>query len=195
MFPSLRRLAVASAVVLTMTPSLARGQMMVPQRENNPFAGKPAPMAPVSVAKAILEHEKGMKLTDGQRVELAAIQRRLDSAAAPLLRQLDSLRPSWRPAGGANDLSPEQRDRIATNWNARSAVVDSLVPRYTRARDQVMALLNAGQRERAAKLEKEARKRAEEAAKRELQSGPQRLERPERQRGRIRDATGRAALG
>ena len=192
---SLRTAIVAASLVFVLSPSLASGQYMTPQRENNPFAGKPAPMAPVSIAKAILEREKGMKLTDSQRVELAAVQRRLDSVAAPLLRRLDSLRPTWRPAGGANDLSPEQRERIAANWNARGALVDSLTPVYTKAREQVMTVLDDEQRERAAKLEKDARKRAEEAAKRELQNGPQRYERPERQRGRIEDATGRAPLG
>ena len=190
---SLRTVVVAASLVLL--PSLASGQYMTPQRENNPFAGKPAPMAPVSVAKAILEREKGMKLTDGQRTELAAVQRRLDSAAAPLLMRLDSLRPTWRPAGGANDLSPEQRERITANWHARGALVDSLTPLYAKAREQVMTLLDEDQRERAAKLEKDARKRAEEQAKRELQSGPQQFERPDRRGGRIEDATGRTPLG
>ena len=191
MSSSIRTVVAAASLVLV--PSLASGQYMTPQRENNPFAGKPAPIAPVSIAKAILEREKGMKLTEAQRLELAAVQRRLDSAAAPLLRRLDSLRPTWRPAGGANDLSPEQRETIAANWNARSALVDSLTPVYTKAREQVMALLNADQRERAAKLEKDARKRADETAKRELQSGPQQFER-DRRRGRIQDATGRTPL-
>ena len=189
----LRTVVVAATLVLA--PSLASGQYMTPQRENNPFAGKPAPIAPVSVAKAILEREKGMNLTESQRSELTAVQRRLDSVAAPLLGRLDSLRPTWRPAGGANDLSPEQRERIAANWNARSALVDSLTPLYTKAREQVMTLLDEEQRERAAKLEKDARKRAAEAAKRELQSGPQQFERPDRRRGRIQDATGRTPLG
>ena len=190
---SLRTVVVAASLVLMLSPSLASGQYMTPQRENNPFAGKPAPMAPVSIAKAILEREKGMKLTDSQRAELAAVQRRLDSVAAPLLRRLDSLRPTWRPAGGANDLSPEQRESISANWNARLALVDSLTPVYAKSREQVMTVLNEEQRERAVKLEKDARKRAEETAKRELQSGPQRFERPDR-RGRIQDATGRAPL-
>jgi hypothetical protein len=189
---SVRTVVVAASLLLS--PSLASGQYMTPQRENNPFAGKPAPIAPVSVAKAILEREKGMNLTESQRLELAAVQRRLDSVAAPLLRQLDSLRPTWRPAGGANDLSPEQRERITANWNARSALVDSLTPVYAKAREQVMTVLDEDQRERAAKLEKDARKRAEQAAKRELQSGPQQYERPDRRRGRIQDATGRAPL-
>ena len=191
---SIRTVVVAASFVLVLSPSLATGQYMTPQRENNPFAGKPAPIAPVSVAKAILEREKGMKLTETQRGELAAVQRRLDSVAAPLLRRLDSLRPTWRPAGGANDLSPEQRERITANWNARSALVDSLTPVYAKAREQVMTVLDEEQRERAAKLEKDARKRAEQAAKKELQSGPQQYERPDRRRGRIQDATGRAPL-
>lgn len=193
-----RTSAVAAMVAaLVLAPSLASAQYMTPQRDNNPFAGKPAPMAPVSVGKAILEREdKKLKLTETQRVEIAAIQRRLDSAAGPLLKRLDSLRPSWRPAGGANDLSPEQRQSIQANWNARSALVDSLAPYFNKARADVLALLDSDQRERAVKIEKDARKRAEEAAKKELQNGPIPFERPgERRRGDFQDGTGRAPLG
>ena len=191
---SYRRVAALSAFVLVVLPSVAMGQGV--RRDNSPFAGKPAPTAPVSVAKAILAHDnKDMALSDSQRVQLALIQRRLDSASAPLMRRLDSLRPTWRPAGGLGDLSQEQRDELIARRTAQTAVIDSLTPTFVKAREQVMAVLRPEQKERAAKLEKEARKRAEEAARRQLETRDVFEGGGQRRRGEIRDGTGRAPLG
>ena len=188
---SLRTVVVAATLALALLPSLATGQYV--RRDNNPFAGKPGPVAPVNLARAVIENERDLALTDSQRTRIVSIQRRLDSTAAPLLRKLDSLKPTWRPAGGPNDLSPEQRQQIATLRAAQAVVVDSLTPTFTKARDEVMALLLPEQKERVAKLERQARKRAEEQSKRELES-------PNQggyggRRGRIQDATGRPPLG
>ena len=188
---SIRTVVVAASLALVLSPSVATGQM-TPRRDNNPFAGKPGPIAPVNVARTAIEHERDLKLTESQRTQIAQIQRRLDSAAAPLLKKLDSLRPTWRPAGGSNDLTPEQREQIATLRAAQAAVVDSLTPTFTKARDEVMALLEPKQKERVAKLERQARKRAEEQSKRELESPHERGYGG--RRGRIQDATGRAPL-
>src|SRR5215207_997231 len=165
---SIRSVATVAALALVLSPSLAMGQMPV-RRDNNPFAGKPAPIVPVNVARAVIEHEKDLALSDSQRTQIVLIQRRLDSTTAPLLRKLDSLRPTWRPANGLNDLSQEQRDQLVAFRKVQAAIVDSLTPSFTKARQQVMAVLAPKQQERAAKLEKDARKRAEEAAKRELE--------------------------
>jgi hypothetical protein len=178
-------------VALALLPSLAAGQYV--RHDNNPFSGKPAPIVPVNVARAVIEHEQDMALTDSQRTQIILIQRRLDSTAAPLLKRIDSLKPTWRPAGGINDLSPEQREQLIALRAAQFAVVDSLTPTFAKARDQVMAVLNPEQRERAAKLEKNERKRAEEMAKKELE-GPRQMEDYGRRRGQIRDATDRAPL-
>jgi hypothetical protein len=187
---SIRTVVVVAALALALLPSLATGQYV--RRDNNPFAGKPGPVAPVNLARTVIENERDLALTDSQRTQIVVIQRRLDSTAAPLLRKLDSLKPTWRPAGGPNDLSPEQRQQIVTLRAAQAAVVDSLTPAFTRARDEVMALLQPEQKERVAKLERQARKRAEEQSKRQLES-------PNQggyggRRGRIQDATGRPAL-
>ncbi|MFL5620303.1 MAG: hypothetical protein ACJ79A_18160 [Gemmatimonadaceae bacterium] len=185
--------ATVATLALVLLPSLAMAQMPI-RRDNNPFSGKPAPIVPVNVARTVIEHEQDMALTDSQRTQIVLIQRRLDSAAAPLLKKIDSLRPTWRPAGGINDLSPEQREQLVTLRKAQFAVIDSLTPVFTRAREQVMTLLNPEQRERATKLEKSERKRAEEMARKELE-GPRQMEDYGRRRGEIRDATGRAPLG
>lgn len=185
-----RSVATVAMLALVLLPSFASGQYV--HRDNNPFSGKPAPIVPVNVARTVIEHEHDMALTDSQRTQIVLIQRRLDSTAAPLLKKIDSLKPTWRPAGGLNDLSPEQRDQLVALRVAQFAVIDSLTPTFTKARDQVMAVLNPEQRDRAAKLEKNERKRAEEMAKQELE-GPRQGDYG-RRRGEIRDATGRAPL-
>ena len=56
------------------------------------------------------------------------------------------------------------------------------------------AVLHPEQLERAAKLEKDARKRAEELAKKEFEVKQEMGPRGERRRGEIRDGTGRSPL-
>jgi hypothetical protein len=180
-------------LVVAFVPSVAMGQYV--RHEEDPFKGKPVPAHPVSVAKEILTHgDKDLALTDSQRTLLTRIQAHVDSLNGPLLRRLDSLRPTWRPAGGLGDLSPEQRRQLLAFREAEIAIVDSLTPSVTRANEQVAALLAPKQRDRAAKLEKEARKRAIEAAKHEFDSGPQFGGR-HRRRDEIKDATDGPPLG
>ena len=186
-----RSITVAT-LALVLLPSLAMGQYV--RRDNNPFSGKPVPVVPVNVARTIIEGEADMALTDSQRTQIVLIQRQLDSATTPLVKKIDSLKPTWRPAGGINDLSPEQREQLVAFRAAQIALIDSLTPSFAKARQQVMEVLRPEQRERAVKLEKSARKRAEERAKRELEN-PQQLESGGRRRGQFRDGTGRAPLG
>ena len=153
-----RSVATVATLALVLLPSIATGQYV--HRDNNPFAGKPVPVVPVNVARTVIEHEGDFALTDSQRTQIILIGRRLDSTAAPLLKQIDSLKPTWRPAGGINDLSPEQRDQLVASRKAQFAVIDSLTPAFAKAREQVMTVLDPEQRERAEKLEKNARKRA-----------------------------------
>ena len=192
--PRSTRSTTLAALALALMPSIAMAQGV--RHTHSPFEGKRVPVRPVSVAKEILAHEKDIALTDSQRIQIVVIQRQLDSANKPLLQRLDSIRPTWRPAGGLNDLSPEQRAELVAYRDAEIAIVDSLVPQVTRANERVHALLNEEQRDRAGKLEKNARKRAEELAKREFESRPQFGERErERPRGEMRNGTGSAPPG
>jgi len=186
-----RSITVAT-LALVLLPSLAMGQYV--RRDNNPFSGKPVPIVPVNLPRVVIERSSDLALTDSQRTQVADVQRRLDSVAAPMLVKLESLKPTWRPAGGINDLSPEQREQLVAFRAAQLALIDSLTPSFAKARDQVMAVLRPEQRDRAAKLEKNARKRAEEMARKELE-GPRQVEEVGRRRGQIRDATGRPPLG
>jgi len=189
----IRSLATVTTFALVVLPSVAKAQYL--RHENDPFGGKPAPIAPVSVAKAILDrNDKEIALDPEQKTQLERIQAKLDSANAPYLKRLEAARPSWRPAGGLGDLSQEQRDQIIAYRHAQEAIVDSVGPNVLKANDEVRALLRPEQRDRAAKLEKDARKRAEELAKKEFEVKQEMIPRGERRRGEIRDGTGRSPL-
>jgi Spy/CpxP family protein refolding chaperone len=187
-----RSITVAT-LALVLLPSLAMGQYV--RRDNNPFSGKPVPIVPVNLPRVVIERSSDLALTDSQRTQVADVQRRLDSVAAPMLVKLESLKPTWRPAGGINDLSPEQREQLVAFRAAQVALIDSLTPTFAKAREQVMTVLTPEQRDRAAKLEKNERKRAEESAKKELEQRPQQMEALGGAEGQIRDATGRPPLG
>ena len=192
MFRQIRSIATVTAFTLAVLPSVVKAQYL--RHDNDPFGGKPAPIAPVSVAKAILErNDKEIALDPEQTTQLQRIQAKLDSANAPYLKRLEAARPSWRPAGGLGDLSPEQRDQLIAYRHAQEAIVDSVGPNVLKANEQARALLRPEQRERAAKLEKDARKRAEELAKKEFEVKQEMVPR-ERRRGEIRDGTGSAPL-
>jgi hypothetical protein len=193
MHRSSRSAAIVTALVLVLLPTVARAQNPV-RHDNSPFAGKPAPIVPVSVAKAILETDKDMALSDSQRVQITQVQRQLDSVDAPLLARLDSVKPTWRPAGGLSDLSQEQRDELVARRKQQIAIVEEISPNVAKANERVMTLLRPEQRDRANKLEKNARKRAEEFAKKELEQ-MENVGTGMRRRGEIRDATGRTPLG
>jgi len=183
--------ATIAAFAFVALPSVARGQFV--HHDNDPFGGKPAPVAPPSVARVALA-DKEISLDDAQRAQLQRIQAHLDSANGPFLKKLEAARPTWRPAGGLGDLSQEQRDQLVAYRHAQEAIVDSVAPNVVKANEQARALLRPEQLERAAKLEKDARKRAEELAKKEFEVKQELVPRERRGRGEIRDATGRTPL-
>jgi LTXXQ motif family protein len=190
----IRSVAIVASFALVALPALAGAQYV--RHENDPFGGKPAPIAPVSVAKAILERadkDKDLALDDRQKTQLQRIQARLDSANAPYWKRLDAVRPTWRPAGGLGDLSQDQRDQLIAYRQAQEAIVDSVAPNVVHANEEARALLRPEQRDRVAKYEKDARKRAEEMAKKEFEVKQEMVPR-ERRRGEIRDGTGRPPL-
>ena len=188
----IRSVATVASFALVVLPSVAMGQYL--RHENDPFGGKPAPIAPVSVAKAILDrNDKDIALDDGQRTQLQRIQAKLDSSNAPFLQRLDAARPTWKPAGGLGDLSQEQRDQLVAFRHAQEAIIDAVAPNVVKANEEARALLRPEQRDRAAKLEKDARKRAEELAKKEFEVKQEMVPR-ERRRGEIRDGIGRPPL-
>jgi len=192
MHRSTRTVVTLAALVMATLPGVARAQGV--HHSNDPFGGKVARPVPVSLARVVMENEKELALTDSQRVQVGLIRRSLDSSTAPLIAKLDSIRPTWRPAGGIEDLSPEQRTELVTYRNAHEAIIDSLVPRFEAARLRVLSVLNPEQTDRATKLEKNERKRVDELARHEFERQQMDAMRGQRRRGEIRDATGRAPL-
>jgi hypothetical protein len=195
--PQMRRqylsVATIAAFALVALPSVARAQGV--HHDNSPFGGKPAPVAPPSLAKVVLDRDdQDMGLDDGQRAQFKRIQAHLDSVNAPFLQKLEAARPTWRPAGGLGDLSQEQRDQLVAYRHAQEAIIDSVAPNVAKANEEARALLRPEQRDRAAKLEKDARKRAEELAKKEFEVKQEMVPRGERRRGEIRDGTGSSPL-
>ena len=186
-----RSVSTIAAFAFVALPSVARAQFV--HHDNDPFGGKPAPVAPPSVAQVALADNE-IALDDSQKAQLKRIQAHLDSANAPFLQRLEAARPTWRPAGGLGDLSQEQRDQLVAYRHAQEAIVDSVAPNVTKANEQARAVLHPEQLERAAKLEKDARKRAEELAKKEFEVKQEMVPRGQGRRGEIRDGAGRSPL-
>jgi len=120
---------------------------------------RPAP----GVAGLVLDHASELSLADSQRVVLESIRRTQDSANRPWLQRLDSLRPAGQPANGPNDLSQEQRDEITARRKAIAEVMDGMRENNALARQRTTAVLSPTQQEKAAKLEEDAKKKAEES--------------------------------
>ena len=146
-------------VVLAPALSAQYGPRRGSQRPEDALALPPRAMP--GIAALVLEHGTELALADSQRVLIESIRRTQDSANRPWIQRLDSLRPTRRPVN-PNDLSPEQRDEIAARRAAIGVVIDGMRGNDTLARQRTMAVLSAAQQERAAELEKDARKRADE---------------------------------
>jgi hypothetical protein len=129
-----------------------------------------APPMARPIAALAIEHAAELKLTDSQSLALNTIRHSQDSANAPLLRVLDSLKPTSRPANGPSDLSAEQRQVIEERRAAITPVLEAVRETNAQARIKVMALLDPDQQKRAAAFEEEARKKAEEDGKRQARS-------------------------
>ncbi|MEP6730251.1 MAG: Spy/CpxP family protein refolding chaperone [bacterium] len=166
------RRPVTHAVVIAMTAlvgitSLSQAQYggsRSSQRNNNQedIGTRGAPPIPPGIAALALERSAELGLTDVQNAALAVIRTSQDSANKPRLKTLDSLRPTRRPANGINDLSQEQRDEIEARRVAIAPVLEAVRETNAEARIKVMALLNENQQKRAAELERDAQKQAEE---------------------------------
>jgi hypothetical protein len=152
---------VALLAILAAPAALAQyGARPSSERPEDALALPPRPVP--GVAALVLERAADLALSDSQRVLIESIRRTQDSANRPWIQQLDSLRPSRRPANGPNDLSQEQRDEIAARRHAIAVIMDGMRENNTCAHDRTMTVLSPEQQERAAELEKEARKKADE---------------------------------
>jgi hypothetical protein len=154
--------AVRTAIVLlviAVAPATAQYRPHGNARPEDALALPPRPVP--GVAALVLDHAADLALADSQRVLIESIRRTQDSANRPWVLRLDSLRPTSQPAN-PNDLSQEQHDEIAARRTAIATVMEGMRENNALARQRTMALLSPAQQQKAAELENDARKQAEE---------------------------------
>jgi hypothetical protein len=110
-----------------------------------------------SVAALAVRYGGDLQLSQAQLAAILDVRQRQDSADAPWLRTLDSLRNGPRPVNPL-DLSQEQRELLAARRAAVKAAMDAIGTTNAEARQQVMAVLTPDQQGKAAQLENAARK-------------------------------------
>ena len=170
---SLYNHGLCTVLALCTISSAATAQYSGSRRANYPdnigITGPPP--IPPSVAALVIEHSLELGLADSQLVAIESIRRMQDSANRPWMLRLDSLRPTRMPAGGQNDLSPEQREEITARKAAIVATMEGMRETNADARIRTMALLTPAQQRRAAEFEDDARKKAEDDGKRRARNG------------------------
>jgi hypothetical protein len=112
-----------------------------------------------TVAALAVRFGGDLQLSQTQLESILAVRQRQDSANAPWLRSLDSLRNGPRPVNPL-DLSQEQREQLAARRAALKAALDAMRITNDAARLQVMAVLTPDQQRKAARLESDAQKLA-----------------------------------
>lgn len=111
------------------------------------------------VASLVVRYGGDLQLSQSQLEAIEAIRRHQDSASAPLLRTLDSLRNGPRPVNPL-DLSQEQREAIAAQRAAVKTALDALGAVNAEARMKVMAVLTPDQQGKTGQLEHAAQELA-----------------------------------
>jgi hypothetical protein len=129
------------------------------------------PHVPPTLAALAVRFGGDLQLSQVQLDSILSVRQRQDSANAPWLRSLDSLRNGPRPVNPL-DLSQEQRELLAARRASLKAALDALHATNDAARLQVMAVLSPDQQQKAQELERaaqryaraETERRADEAA-------------------------------
>jgi hypothetical protein len=129
-----------------------------------------------SVAALAVRYGGDLQLSQTQLDAIVAVQQRQDSANAPWLRALDSLRNGPRPVNPL-DLSQEQREQLEARRAAVKAATDAMRETNAEARQQVMAVLTPDQQGKAAQLENHAQKLARADSQRRSDEGAYRRRR------------------
>jgi hypothetical protein len=128
------------------------------------------PRVAPSVASLAVRFGGHLQLSQVQLDTIMAVRQRQDSANAPFLRTLDSLRNGPRPAN-PRDLSQEQRELLAARRAAVKSALEAIQATNDQARQQVMAVLTPDQRGKAAQLENDALKLARAETRRRADDG------------------------
>jgi hypothetical protein len=123
---------------------------------------------PVDVVTLLLQHGHELALADSQVMRLTAVKARQDSAMRPLRARLDSIGPARGGAWAGTDAggpSDEDREARRASMQARQAVMKDVRATLERGRGEALAVLDKKQRKHEKKLEKDAKKEAEEAVR------------------------------
>lgn len=148
---------IAASAVLLATP--AHAQYGGRRGSSGQDASLIIPHVAASVAAIAVRYGGDLQLSQAQLDSIMSVRQRQDSANAPWLRSLDSLRNGPRPAN-PRDLSQEQREILAARRAAVKAAMDAIGAANAQARQQVMAVLSTDQQRKAARLENDAQKLA-----------------------------------
>jgi hypothetical protein len=133
-------------------------------------AGLTVPRVAQSVASLAVRFGGDLQLSQVQLESIIAVRQRQDSANAPWLRTLDSLRNGPRPVN-PRDLSQEQRELLVARRAAVKSALDAIRTTDDLARQQVMAVLTPDQRGKAAQLEEGAVRLARAQTQRRVDEG------------------------
>jgi len=128
------------------------------------------PRVAPSIAALAVRYGGDLQLSQTQLDAIQSVRQRQDSANAPWLRTLDSLRNGPRPVNPL-DLSQEQRELLAAHRVAVTTAMDAMHATNAAARQQVMAVLTPDQQGKAARLENDAQKLARAETQRRSDEG------------------------
>lgn len=167
MRPFVRLSAIAVVTVLAALPAGAQYGGRGGSRQN---ASLVIPHVAPSVAALAIRYGGDLQLSQKQLDSIEAVRQRQDSANAPWLRSLDSLRNGPRPVNPL-DVSQEQRELMAKRRAAVNAAMDAIRATNAEARTQVMAVLDPDQQAKAARLENDAQKFARAQSERRAEQG------------------------
>lgn len=149
--------ALAASAVLLAVP--AGAQYGGRRGSSSQSAALVIPRVAPSVATLAVRYGGDLQLSQTQLDSIQAVRQRQDSANAPWLQALDSLRNGPHPVNPL-DLSQEQRELLAARRAAVTTAMDAMRATNATARQQVMAVLTPDQQVKAAELENDAQKLA-----------------------------------
>lgn len=128
------------------------------------------PHVPQTMAALVVRYGGDLQISQVQLDSILAVRQRQDSANAPWIRSLDSLRYGPRPVNPL-DLSPEQRELVAARRASLKAALDAMNATNEAARLQVLAVLTPDQQQKATELENEAQRFARAETERRADEG------------------------
>lgn len=161
-------LVLAPAMLLAAVPSGAGAQYRNARSARG--GALVVPHLPPTIATLAVRYGGDLQLSQQQLDSIQVVRQRQDSANAPWLRSLDSLRNGPRPVNPL-DLSPEQREQLTARRASVEAAMNAMRATNEEARRQVMAMLTPGQQQKAAQLETDAEKLARAETQRRADEG------------------------